>query len=361
MARRARLIVALAAIAAVGGCQTPGPDTIGSFVDEIAPTGSRGVIAAAQADELLVCEGWGAADEAGQDPFDCDTVVDIMSMTKQFTAAAVLKLQMLGEMSVSDPIGDYLDDVPPDKRAITIEHLLTHTSGLVEGLGGDDEPMSRAELVAGAMAAPLEADPGTRYAYSNLGYSMLAAVIEIVSGQGYEEFLAEHLFEPAGMTATGYVLPDWSVHAVAVEYDAQGRSQGRPLDHLWAQDGPYWNLRGNGGLLSSARDLFRWHVALLGEDVLDAASKEELFAPRVSEGPDGTFYGYGWVLTEHDDVPVAWHNGGNDSSYGELARTPDGAVMMFWATTQRADERHGWDFENDLGADLTDGLLTRLL
>ena len=81
---------------------------------------------------------------------------------------------------------------------------------------------------------------------------------------GYEEFLAEQLFEPAGMTQTGYVLPEWDPEDVAVEYDAQGRPQGRPYDHPWAADGPFWNLRGNGGMLSSARDMYRWQLALAG-------------------------------------------------------------------------------------------------
>ena len=96
---------------------------------------------------------------------------------------------------------------------------------------------------------------------------------------GYEEFLAEHLFEPAGHAQTGYVLPDWDRSQVAVEYDSRSRPQGRPFEHPWAEDGPYWNLRGNGGMLSTARDMFRWHVALDGEDVLDRAAKRPALHP----------------------------------------------------------------------------------
>ncbi|MBZ2199058.1 beta-lactamase family protein [Ruania sp. N2-46] len=354
----AAVLVAVSASLLVG-CGPGGPDTIAPFVAETVPADARGVVVAAQADDLVLCEGWGSADETGDVAFGCDTVVDVMSMTKQFTAAAVLRLQMLGELDVSDPIGTYLDAVPEDKQGITIEHLLTHTSGLVDGLGDDYDPVGRDDLIDAAMDSVLQSTPGTSYAYSNLGYGLLAAIIEIASGTGYEQFLAEHLFGPAGMTSTGYVLPDWSRLDVAVEFDDEGNPRGRPIDHPWAEDGPYWNLRGNGGLLSTARDMFRWHLALRGDDVLDDAAKAQLFEPRVREEPDDTYYGYGWVITDHDDEPVAWHNGGNSHAYGELARTPDGSAMLFWTTTQAAS-RDGWTFE-DLGPELTDGILQRLL
>ncbi len=152
---------------------------------------------------------------------------------------------------------------------------------------------------------------------------------------GYEEYLSEQLFAPAGMTQTGYVLPDWRPDQVAVEYDAEGVPHGRPFEHPWADDGPYWNLRGNGGLLSTAGDMFRWHRALEGEQVLDARAKEELFEPRVLEEPGGgTYYGYGWVVQDSDDGRILWHNGGNGWSYGEIARAPDAGAMVFWATNQ---------------------------
>ena len=297
------------------------------------PDGSSGTLAAAVGGEMLVCEGWGLADERSGAEAGCDTVYDVMSMTKQFTAAAVLKLQMMGRLRVTDRIGRFLDDVPPDKQAITIQQLLTHTAGLVEALGDDYERTSRADLVTQALASDLRWPPGTRYLYSNLGYSLLAAIVEVASGDGYEEFLARHLFEPAGMTSTGYVLPDWDWGEVAVEYDERGRAQGRPFEHPWAADGPYWNLRGNGGLLSTARDMFRWYRALDGDEVLDGPAKRELFRPRVREGPHAdSRYAYGWVVLDTRYGPVQWHNGGNGWSYGEIVRIPTARAFVFWAT-----------------------------
>jgi CubicO group peptidase (beta-lactamase class C family) len=302
------------------------------------PAGSSGALVTAVDGELVSCEGWGGG--------DCDTVYDIGSVTKQFTAAAIVELQTMGRLDVTDRIGRYLRGVPPDKRAITIQQLLTHTSGLVGSLGGDYEPLSRDDLLRAAFASDLRSAPGTRYFYSNVGYSLLAAIIETASGEGYEEFLAQHLFAPAGMTSTGYVLPDWDAADVAVEYDARGRSQGRPFDHPWAADGPNWNLRGNGGLLSTARDMFRWSRAF------DDPELKELFRPRVSEGARAdSSYGYGWVVLDTQLGRVQWHNGGNGWSYAEVTRVPSEHAFVFWVTNRSRGpgwnlERHG--LTNDL-------------
>jgi CubicO group peptidase (beta-lactamase class C family) len=214
-------------------------------------------------------------------------------------------------------------------------------------------------MLSAALRSRLRSRPGAEYHYSNLGYSVLAAIIEKVSGMGYEQFLAEHLFEPAGMTQTGYALPDWDPERVAVEYDARGKSQGRPFDHPWAEDGPYWNLRGNGGLLSTARDMFRWHLALEGDEVLDQRAKEKLFKPYVLEEPGGyTRYAYGWVIQRGQYGRIAWHDGGNGWSYGMLTRLLDEGVMVFWVSNRFKSEDEGWNLYR-LGSRLTEGVAAR--
>ncbi|MFD7024571.1 serine hydrolase domain-containing protein [Promicromonospora sukumoe] len=342
-----------------GGAGGPGDiGSIESFLgDDALPAGSSGALVAGRGDRIDVCGGWGEPDEQGGEGPGCDTLFDIMSMTKQFTAAAVVRLQMDGLLDVADPLADHLPAVPADKQGITIEHLLTHTSGLLDTLGPDDEPLTRDAFLREALGSAPLSEPGETYLYSNVGYSVLTAVIEEVSGQDYEAYLAEHLFTPSGMTSTGYVLPDWSTTQVAVEYDADGRAQGTPLDHPWAEDGPYWNLRGNGGLLSTPRDMFRWHVALRGDAVLDAAARRELFEPRVREEPDETYYAYGWVADDPDDPRIFWHNGGNGRAYGEIGRDPAGDVFVFWVANRSAGD--GWDL-GESGTDLTSGLFERL-
>ena len=337
----------------------PVDQRVARFLDDTLPRGASGSLVAARDGEMVHCEGFGMADRDARVAAGCDTVYDVMSMTKQFTAAAILKLEMMGKLDVADPIGRHIGPVPAGKRGITLHHLLTHTSGLVDVLGGDYERQTRKGMLAAALESELQARPGAEYAYSNAGYSVLAAIVEKASGIGYEEFLAEHLFAPAGMTETGYVLPDWDPDQMAVEYGPAGKPQGTPLDHPWASDGPYWNLRGNGGLLSTARDMFRWHLALDGNEVLDRRAKRKLFKPHVLEEPGGdSYYGYGWVILKADDGRVAWHNGGNDWSYGEVTRLLDGGAMVFWITNRYKSKAGGWDFY-ELGPELTQGVVRR--
>jgi CubicO group peptidase (beta-lactamase class C family) len=340
------------------GGADPADQSVEQFLDATLPEGASGTLVAARDGEMVHCEGFGLADREARVAAGCDTVYDTMSMTKQFTAAAILKLEMMGKLRVSDPLRRFIPRVPADKRNITLHHLLTHTAGLVDVLGGDYERVSRREMLAGALDSKLRSPPGSEYHYSNVGYSVLAAVIEKVSGMGYEEFLAGRLFAPAGMTQTGYVLPEWAPDRVAVEYDPRGKPHRRPFDHRWAEDGPYWNLRGNGGLLSTARDMFRWHRALEGDEALDRRAKHKLFKPHVREEPGGdSYYGYGWVvLRPNDGGRVVWHNGGNGWSFGELTRLLKERVMVFWVTNRYKDKGAGWNFYR-LGPKLTQGVV----
>ena len=328
------------------------------FLDEALPEGPGITVATARGDELTHCAGRGLSDHAAKTPATCDTVYDVMSITKQFTAAAILKLEMTGKLHVGDPIGTYLGSVPDDKKDITLHQLLTHTAGLPQSLGDDYDPLTRAQMLDQAMKAPLQSGPGEEFHYSNLGYSLLAAIVEKVSGQSYERFLAQHLFRPAGMTRTGYVLPDWKRAQIAVEYDRNGRPQGRPTDHPWAPDGPYWNLRGNGGMLTTARDMFRWHRVLTGGTVLSTAAKQKLFAPHVRVPEVDGAYGYGWVVIDSDDDRFAWHDGGNDWSLATVAEFHRNKTMVFWVSNQ-AYRKGKWDLEDD-HVELTQDIADRI-
>ena len=362
LAMRPRLRTAAAAVSVVlllASCESDEPapekepERAEVFHATDVPEGSSGSLVATAGGEVVTCEGWG---EGG-----CETVYDIGSVSKQFTAAAVVKLQMQGRLLVTDPIDRFFDGVPADKRRITVRHLLTHTAGLVDALGDDYDPLTREDMVTGALTSELRTRPGARYHYSNLGYSLLAAIVEKASGLGYEHYLAEELFGPAGMTQTGYVLPDWDPDDVAVEYDARDRSQGRPYDHPWAADGPYWNLRGNGGLLSTAHDMGRWLLALEDDRVLDEEARAELFRPRVLEEPGGnTRYAYGWVVADTPFGTVDWHNGGNGWAYAELGRLPESGAGLFWVTNQYRSAAGGWNLDR-LRPSLTEVVAQRLV
>jgi CubicO group peptidase (beta-lactamase class C family) len=322
------------------------------------PEGPGGTVLAARGDRIVYCEGFGMADREARIAATCHTVFDVGSITKQFTAAAILKLEAMGKLRVTEPISAYVGPVPADKRGITVHHLLTHTAGFEEALGDDYDPLSRDAMLSGALASTLLSAPGEEFHYSNLGYSVLAAIVEKVSGIGYEQFLAEHLFAPAGMRSTGYVLPRWVHDQVAVEYDADGNGRGRPYEHPWAVDGPHWNLRGNGGILSTARDMFRWHRALSDDTVLPAPAREKFFTPAVPVPDSDESYAYGWAILDAGEGAgrIAWHDGGNSMSIAGYAWSLQADTMAFWVSNQ-AYQDGGWNLE-ELEPDLTLGILS---
>ena len=231
---------------------------------------------------MLLRKGYGMADRENGVAYDAETVFDVGSITKQFTAAAILKLEMQGKLHVEDAIGKYLASVPEDKRGITLHHLLTHTAGLESDFAGDYDPVSRDEYVKRILASKLRSKPGEVYFYANSGYSLLGAIVEIASGMPYEKYLRENLFLPAGMKDTGYKLPNWPPTRVAVGYH-DGKRWGRLTEKPWAGDGPYWALRANGGIHSTLDDLLRWHAALTGTRPLRRGEGQDV-PPACQEG-----------------------------------------------------------------------------
>lgn len=336
------------------GCEENGTrnrEALVSALAELRCSDFSGVVLVAAGGDVVV-EAMGFADREAQRPNRADTVFDIQSITKQFTAAAILRLEMDGLLSVDDPVGTYIEGLPEDKAAITLHQLLTHTAGLPEDLGGDYEPIDRRAYLDLVGEAPLSSQPGTEYAYSNAGYSVLAAVIEIVSGRSYEAYLHEALFEPAGLTLTGYVLPDFDDRAVAIGYDGT-HPAGRPTDQRWAEDGPYWNLRGNGGILTTAQDMHRWHQALLDDQILDETAIAKLYERHTPEG-DGadSYYGYGWILVPTTgDSWLITHDGGNDIFFADFLRYLDQDLTIFVATNDAST------VDEDLAYELAEAVL----
>jgi CubicO group peptidase (beta-lactamase class C family) len=308
---------------------------IDGYLTRAAALGFAGAVLVARDGQVILHKGYGLADRERGIPVTTATAFDIGSITKPFTAAAILKLEEQGRLSVNDPIRHYLDGVPPDKAGITIHHLLTHSAGLRDAFGDDYDVVTRDSLVARVLASDLLWEPGVRYRYSNAGYSLLGAIIEKLSGRSYEAFLRDELFEPAGLTSTGYRLPNWPSERVAHGYRRE-RDWGTPLDKPWAEDGPYWHLRANGGLLSTVGDLYRWSRALEGEAVLTQLSRDKMFTPQVPEDDERTsFYGYGWAITPTTrGTNLIWHNGGNGYFFADFRRYVDEGVVLIFATNE---------------------------
>lgn len=280
--------------------------------------GLHGTALVAKGNLVFLHKGYGFANRQKQRRNTTETIFDIGSITKQFTAAAIMKLESQGKLSTEDRLSTYFANVPPDKSAITLHHLLTHTSGFDDAYGRDTEIAPRDDTVRLILSKPLLSTPGTKYRYSNPGYSLLAAIVEVRSGQPWERYLAETFFKPAGMTKTGYRLPVWNLADMSHNYN-KDVDNGAPYERSWGPEGPYWHLFGNGGILMTTGDMFRWVKALEGDRALPAALKKKMWTPYVRTPSESEeHYGYGWRIRKTDrGKTVVSHDGG--SSFGVSA------------------------------------------
>jgi CubicO group peptidase (beta-lactamase class C family) len=309
----------------------PGPAaSIDDLFTRLAAHGFSGAVLVASHGEVLVRKGYGLADRETGAPVTADTVFDVGSITKQFTAAGILRLEMEGKLSTSDRLGLYLPAIAvrDDLGAITLDQLLTHTSGL-GNLYLDQFP-SWKEYLAEILKRPLAAPPGTAFAYSNTGYDLLGEVIAAVSGVPFERYLRDHLFLPAGLRATGFDLPAWRRDRIARYQDWTTRAWQQPV--AMPLDRPQGlRLSGSGGMLSTVDDLYRWHRALLGDRVLSAAAREKLFHPALDS------YAYGWRIgTTGRGTRVVYHGGfdtGLGLSAGLYRYLDEDAVVIVLANT----------------------------
>ena len=327
------------------------------YLGRLERLGFAGVVLAARNGEPLFAEGFGLADRERGLPWSPATVSTVGSITKQFTGAAILALSEDRKLRVEGPITAHFEGVPEDKRAITLHQLLTHSSGIVDLEGyGDWDPIGRDEFVEKILAQPLAFEPGTDFRYSNAGYSLLGAIVEQLTAAPYESFVRERFFVPLGMFETGYVQAGWGEGRLAVGYRGEetwGTVLGRPM----AEDGPYWVLRANGGIHTTAYDMLRWARGLLEGRVLSAESMERLWAPHVREGEGAdSSYGYGWAVLEMEDgTRVVTHNGGNGIFFADLALVPAADIVVFLQTNVAAGHPYIDDLMSRIGHRLAEG------
>ncbi len=329
--------------------QAPDPISVrmDPFLLAMAAVGFHGSVLVMRGDTVLMDKGYGLRDREQNLPNTPATVHAIGSITKQFTAACILKLQEGGMLKVSDPMNAYLKGVPADKSSITLHHLLTHGAGFPGAIGDDNEAIDGAAFTNLAMLTPLEFRPGTSYAYSNVGYSLLGIIVEHVSGMAYERYLHDSVLVPAGILHTGYRLPEWSKEELAIGYRKDGTRWGTMLDLPTVNGGPGWHLRANGGLLSTTHDMAAWIDALDTDRVLSKAGTEAMFAPHVEEGEGaGSFYGYGRALFRTErGTRLITHNGGNGVQFADVLWyvDEDVKVVLMSNANQRGMQDVAWE------------------
>ncbi|HEY5060999.1 MAG TPA: serine hydrolase domain-containing protein [Gemmatimonadaceae bacterium] len=286
-----------------------------SALRALATQGFSGVVRVDLDEALILEKGYGLANRAAGTPFGPSSVVQIGSNTKDFTVVALLQLYEQGKLGINDSLGKFFPDAPADKRNITLWQLVTFRAGFPQDVGTDFEPISRSELIDRAMKRPLDFAPGSREGYSNTAYSILAAVIEHTSGTSYDEYVRDHILAPLGMHDTGLVLPGFAPDRLAHGY-RWGTDQGTMLSKPHAADGSYWNLRGNGGMLSTLDDMHTFYSALFQTSKLLRPETRNLRFPPdqpiALAGSDGvSFFLYERLPGRHIEFMVA----ANDASW----------------------------------------------
>lgn len=284
--------------------QDPAPLTWDNLEERMAAeesAGFSGAVVVVRDDEVVLDRGYGLANREEGLRVTPETVFGIGSTPIDFTKASILLLAERGKLALDDPITKFFEDVPADKRAITIRHLMTGASGLQnfhdvpEDRDPDHSWIDRAEAVRRILGGELLFAPGEGEEHSHSAWGLLAAIVEIASGESYAEFTREHLFTPAGMRATGFFGEPVPHEHLAIGYgDRRDGEVNAP---------PYWGptswlVMGSGGMVSTTGDMLRWNRALRSGRLLSKASLADYWAPPGAVLDGGDMYGFLIVYTE---------------------------------------------------------------
>ena len=281
-----------------------------------------GSVLVARDAEIVLNKGYGFANVEWQIPNAPTTKFRLGSLTKQFTAASILLLEERGKLKLEDHIKQYMPDAPASWDAITINNLLTHTSGLFNYTALPDFtatmplPLTPQQIVDKIRNRSLDFEPGSKMSYSNSGYIVLGMIIEKASGEGYASFVQKNLFDPIGMKDSGYD----SVTTIIVH-----RASGYRPGPGGPSNAPYLDMSlpyAAGALYSTSEDLLRWERALFGGKVLKPASLEKMTTPFKGD------YALGLVVRQVDGRRIVEHNGGINGFNTLLAYYPESHVTV---------------------------------
>jgi CubicO group peptidase (beta-lactamase class C family) len=327
----AAAVAVLATVLGIGGATSAGQEPVSpeARVDQVFARWTAATpgcaVGVAKEGKLVLEKAYGLADLEHDVPNRADTIFEAGSVSKQFTAAAVVLLAREGKLSLDDPIRKYIPEVPAYEWPITIRQMLMHMSGLrdwgsVASIGGWPRT-TRAythdhvlEIVSRQKA--LNFIPGAQYSYSNSGYNLAVMLVDRVSGQSFADFSRERIFMPLGMTSTSW-RDDYTriVKRRATAYADRGGT--------FAQNMPFENVHGNGGLLTTVGDLLKWNENFVTPVVGDADFVRIQQEPGAfNDGRTGT-YAMGLMVGQHRGIRNVSHSGSTAGYRAHLNRFPD--------------------------------------
>ncbi|MFD2287854.1 serine hydrolase [Pedobacter petrophilus] len=272
------------------------------------PTGPGVVFMVAKKGKIIYQKAFGKANLELDANLHTDNVFELGSMTKQFTAVAVLMLEEQGKLNVNDPVSKYIPDYPSGDK-ITIHHLLTHTSGIkdftkMKSLSDiSQKDMTPKMMVDYFKNEPLDFAPGEKFEYDNSGYVLLGYIIELVSGETYEDFITGHIFKKVGMDQSLYASDRKVIRKRAYGYHK--KSYGYVNKTVISFSVPF----SSGSLMSTMGDMLKWQNALNHNVLLNGAETKKAFSKyQLNDGKEFT-YGYGWHIKDINGTPTREHGG----------------------------------------------------
>lgn len=262
---------------------------------------------------------YGAANLELKVPVTPETVFEIGSITKQFTAAGILLLAQDGKLSIDDPIWRHLKNIPDSWTNITVRHLLSHTSGIktYTGLTGFEltRHLTQEQFIRAIGEHPLEFQPGESWKYCNTGFNLLGYIIENVSHKSYWEFMNDRIFRPLEMTATRNRRPADIILDRAAGYEQ--------TNHIRInRDYDLTDVFAAGAIVSNIGDLTKWNAALDCDAILSASSKEKMWMPTKLNNGKATKYGLGWFIETVEGHRNIGHGGSTSGFSASIQRFP---------------------------------------
>ena len=276
--------------------------------------------------KTVLAEGYGLANVELNVPAKADTVFKIGSVSKQFIATGIMLLVQQGKVALDDKVSKYLEGTPETWSAISVRHLLTHTSGLIREAPGFDpfKVQSDADVIKTAYSLPLRFQPGEKWEYCNVGYFMLAEIIRKTTGKSWEDFLKEQVFSPLAMDAT---------RSTTIAEIVPNRANAYFIRNNKLQNSDSWPaLRPSGAFLSTVLDLAKWEAALQTDKVLKKSDREQMWAPVTLNSGKKYPYGFGWDLDDLRGVSTINHGGTLTGFRAQFTRFPDQGLTVIVLT-----------------------------
>ena len=315
----------------------PAVAAIDRGLTEAAAKGFGGAIVIEQGGKTLLSKGYGFADRGRKVAFTPDTIAQIGSITKSQTAAALATLIAEGKVSLGDPVSKFVPEAPEPGRSRTIAQLVSHSSGLLDSCTDDFVEQSEAMLARDCLGRPLAHTPGEDN-YSNMGYSLLALIVQRVTGKPWEEALRERVWAPLGMNDIGFYFRDESDDLFARGYlkDVEQPVMSRKIAELRGSD---WALRGNGGVQASARTMIHFLDAILNPDGGLAPAARQLILSPVPGQSGEVQEGFGLFFRNKDGKLLRMgHSGSDGIFFSYLAWVPANDVRFYFVGNNGEDE-----------------------